>query len=86
MGSSKHWSDALEILTGERKLNASAMIEYFKPLYDYLREENSNNNDDDNDDDNDHDHDHDDDNENAGHLIKANTIGCVAIAILFWML
>lgn len=41
LGSSKHWRDALEILTGERELNANAMVEYFQPLYEYLKKENN---------------------------------------------
>lgn len=32
MGASKPWPDALASMTGERQLNASAFIEYFKPL------------------------------------------------------
>lgn len=36
MGSSKPWPDALESMTGERKLDASAFLEYFKPLSDWL--------------------------------------------------
>lgn len=40
MGSSKHWSEALEAITGERVLNASAILEYFNPLYKYLKKVN----------------------------------------------
>lgn len=40
LGSSKPWPDALEIMTGQRKLDVSAMLEYFKPLEDWLIEEN----------------------------------------------
>ncbi|KAG5677065.1 hypothetical protein PVAND_006849 [Polypedilum vanderplanki] len=36
LGASKHWSDVLETLTGERKLDASAFLEYFQPLQDWL--------------------------------------------------
>lgn len=36
MGSSKPWPDALEVMTGERKMDASAFLEYFKPLEDWL--------------------------------------------------
>lgn len=43
LGSSKHWSETLKILTGESNLNAVAMFEYFLPLYDYLREDNRKN-------------------------------------------
>lgn len=40
MGSSKHWSEALQAITGERVLNASAILEYFDPLYKYLKKVN----------------------------------------------
>ncbi len=40
MGQSKPWPDALEALTGERKLDASAMLEYFAPLKQWLDEQN----------------------------------------------
>lgn len=36
MGSSKPWPDALEVLTGTRKMDAGAILEYFKPLEDWL--------------------------------------------------
>lgn len=41
LGSSKPWPDVLEIMTGQRKLDASAMLEYFKPLQDWLIKENT---------------------------------------------
>lgn len=40
LGSSKPWPDALEIMTGQRKLDISAMLEYFKPLENWLINEN----------------------------------------------
>lgn len=40
LGSSKPWPDAMEVLTGEREMSADAILEYFKPLYDWLVEEN----------------------------------------------
>lgn len=40
MGSSKPWPDALEKLTGTRTMDASALLEYFKPLAGYLEEQN----------------------------------------------
>uniref|UniRef100_A0A182PQ22 Angiotensin-converting enzyme n=1 Tax=Anopheles epiroticus TaxID=199890 RepID=A0A182PQ22_9DIPT len=40
MGSSKPWPDAMEVLTGQRKMSAEALIEYFQPLYDWLVKEN----------------------------------------------
>jgi peptidyl-dipeptidase A len=40
LGSSKPWPDELEVLTGERKLDAGALIEYFAPLKTWLDEQN----------------------------------------------
>lgn len=40
LGSSKPWPDAMEVLTGERKMSADAILEYFDPLYQWLLEEN----------------------------------------------
>jgi peptidyl-dipeptidase A len=40
MGKSKPWQDELEALTGERQMDASAMIEYFAPLKQWLDEQN----------------------------------------------
>lgn len=40
MGSSKPWPDALEAFTGSRKMDASALIEYFQPLQKWLEEQN----------------------------------------------
>ncbi|XP_029646875.2 angiotensin-converting enzyme [Octopus sinensis] len=39
LGSSKPWQDALEQLTGTRKLDAKSMLTYFKPLEDWLKNE-----------------------------------------------
>lgn len=36
MGTSKPWPDAMEVMTGQRQMNASAILDYFKPLGDYL--------------------------------------------------
>jgi hypothetical protein len=41
MGSSKHWSYALESLTRENSVSAQAMIEYLEPLLKWLQVENS---------------------------------------------
>ncbi|RNA14455.1 angiotensin-converting enzyme-like [Brachionus plicatilis] len=41
MGASKHWSIALNTLTGETEVTADAIFEYFEPLQDWLQEENS---------------------------------------------
>lgn len=40
MGSSKPWQDALEAFTGTRDMDGSAIIEYFRPVMDYLEKEN----------------------------------------------
>lgn len=40
LGSSKPWPDALEGLTGSRKMDASIIREYFKPLEVWLTENN----------------------------------------------
>ena len=40
MGQSKPWPDALEVLTGGRQVDASAILEYFAPLQKWLDEEN----------------------------------------------
>lgn len=40
MGGSKHWSEALKAITGEKKMSADAILEYFKPLHDFLTVEN----------------------------------------------
>jgi peptidyl-dipeptidase A len=40
LGASKPWQDALETLTGEREMDASAMLEYFAPLQKWLEEQN----------------------------------------------
>ena len=40
LGASKHWTYALNELTGEKTLNSNALFEYFKPLKDYLEAEN----------------------------------------------
>ena len=40
MGQSKPWPDALEVLTGERQTNGTALLEYFAPLKQWLDEQN----------------------------------------------
>jgi peptidyl-dipeptidase A len=40
LGASKPWQDALEALTGEREMDASAILEYFAPLQKWLEEQN----------------------------------------------
>ncbi|KAG5670746.1 hypothetical protein PVAND_000987 [Polypedilum vanderplanki] len=40
LGLSKHWSEALKAMTGETEISGEALFDYFKPLYDFLKEEN----------------------------------------------
>ncbi|XP_041371786.1 uncharacterized protein LOC121385251 [Gigantopelta aegis] len=40
LGSSSPWPDAMEVITGQRKMDAGALIEYFQPLSDWLKEQN----------------------------------------------
>jgi peptidyl-dipeptidase A len=41
MGSSRPWPDALAALTGERQMDATAMLDYFAPLKKWLDEQNA---------------------------------------------
>jgi peptidyl-dipeptidase A len=40
MGQSRPWPDALEAITGQRQMDATAMLEYFAPLKQWLDEQN----------------------------------------------
>jgi peptidyl-dipeptidase A len=40
MGQSKPWPDAMEVLTGQRKADPSAILEYFAPLKKWLDAQN----------------------------------------------
>ena len=40
MGNSKSWSEILESLTGETKLEPQALLDFFQPLYKWLKTEN----------------------------------------------
>ncbi|XP_073942653.1 angiotensin-converting enzyme-like isoform X3 [Choristoneura fumiferana] len=40
MGSSHPWPDAMEALTGQRQMKADGLLEYFKPLHEWLKTEN----------------------------------------------
>ena len=44
MGQSKPWPDALEVITGQRELDASALADYFAPLKTWLDAQNKKNN------------------------------------------
>ena len=43
-GQSKPWQDTLEAMTGTREMDATAIIDYFAPLMEYLKEQNANRN------------------------------------------
>lgn len=40
LGSSKPWTDAMELLTGQREMDAGPLLNYFRPLYEWLKIEN----------------------------------------------
>ncbi len=40
MGSSRPWPEAMQVITGQDKMDASAIREYFKPLEDWLKIQN----------------------------------------------
>jgi len=40
LGKSKHWSEALRVLTNQTELSGSALIEYFNPLLKFLKAKN----------------------------------------------
>ena len=41
MGSSRPWPDAMEAITGQRSMSAAAILDYFKPLIDWLKTQNA---------------------------------------------
>jgi peptidyl-dipeptidase A len=40
MGSSRPWPEALEVVTGQREMDATAILDYFAPLKEWLDAEN----------------------------------------------
>ena len=40
MGASKPWPDALEAMTGQREMDATAIVDYFAPLAEWLEQQN----------------------------------------------
>ncbi len=40
-GASQPWQDTLEVMTGTREMDATAIIDYFAPLMSYLKEQNA---------------------------------------------
>lgn len=43
LGASRPWPDALEVLTGQRNMDASGLLEYFRPLHVWLEDYNKKN-------------------------------------------
>jgi len=41
LGSSKPWPDAMEVITGQRDMDAGPLLEYFQPLHDWLQQQNA---------------------------------------------
>jgi peptidyl-dipeptidase A len=41
LGRSKPWPEALQVITGETKMDASAVLDYFAPLKKWLDEQNA---------------------------------------------
>lgn len=41
LGASLPWQDAMKVLTGTRQISASALLEYFRPLRDWLEKDNA---------------------------------------------
>jgi len=41
LGSSKPWPDAMEVITGQRQMDADPLLEYLQPLHDWLRQQNA---------------------------------------------
>jgi peptidyl-dipeptidase A len=42
LGLSRHWTEALEAMTGETQISGEALTDYFAPLYKFLKKENDN--------------------------------------------
>ena len=42
LGKSRPWKEALMAATGEEQMNATALTEYFEPLSQWLKKQNSN--------------------------------------------
>lgn len=40
LGSSRPWPEALKIMTGQEKIDTGPLMEYFHPLYQYLKKQN----------------------------------------------
>jgi hypothetical protein len=44
LGSSRPWPEAMQVMTGQPNMDATAIISYFRPLIDWLTEQNANEN------------------------------------------
>lgn len=44
LGSSRPWPIAMEVLTGQKQMDANPLLNYFSPLIKWLKEENERNN------------------------------------------
>lgn len=44
LGSSKHWTEAMKLMTGKPDMDTSAFVEYFSPLEKWLSKYNEKNN------------------------------------------
>ena len=42
MGASQPWTEALNVIAGTKKMDSSALLDYFSPLSDWLAEETAN--------------------------------------------
>ena len=40
MGASRPWPEAMEVITGQRKMDVGPVLEYFTPLIEFLEKEN----------------------------------------------
>lgn len=40
LGATKHWREIMYLATGEKNLSAKGLLEYFAPLYIWLKDEN----------------------------------------------
>lgn len=45
LGASKPWPEAMAMMTGQPKMSAKPLMEYFSPLIDWLEKQNKENND-----------------------------------------
>ena len=40
LGSSKPWQDAMQAITGQRKMSVKPLLDYFQPLMEWLKKQN----------------------------------------------